>query len=139
MTDSEPIKRDLLLQDIRVYLPKPLRETQNLDGSLVLIGGDPGEVNVEVAENHVTVAVFAVVWEGPATPVDRPETIGQFNLKLLPAHQLLTSLHELIDSACAIRRSRYRKCEQCGETTPPEWMHDKKTCQRCATLRGVVY
>src|SRR4051812_12694982 len=42
MTDREPIDREFLLKQLRELLPGPVREETQLDGTLVMIGGDPG-------------------------------------------------------------------------------------------------
>ena len=140
MTDLTPIDQDTLFREIRAYLPTPMREEMQLDGSWVFVGGDPGEVVVRVRASKVTVAVFAVVWNGPHTPVVRPKTIGSLNWSRIPASRLTMSLHNLIESARELRLAKYGKCERCGETNPPEWMHDDKTCQSCAErYLGVVH
>lgn len=140
MTDLKPIERDVLHQEMRRVLPNPVQEEHQLDGSQVMIGGDPGEVVVRVFGSQVSVAVFAVVWEGPHSPVVHPKSIGSLNWERLPASRLLMNLHNLIDSARDLRRSTYRNCGRCGETNPPEWMHDEETCQSCAErYLGVVH
>jgi len=68
MAEAEPIDREFLLRDLRELLPAPVREEAQLDGSIVMIGSDPGEVIVRVGGNKVSVAVFSVRWEGPHTP-----------------------------------------------------------------------
>jgi len=140
MTDIEPLERNELLREIRAFLPFPVSEEMQLDGAEVFVGGDPGEVVVRVRKNRVSVCIYAVEWDGPHIPVTRSKGIGNVNWKRLPAHRLLMALRNLIDSAREIRRSRYGKCELCGETNPPEWMHDGKTCQSCAERHlGVVH
>jgi hypothetical protein len=140
MTDLNPLDEDTLLREIRAYLPTAVREEMQLDGSLVLVGGDPGEVVVRVRGSKVWVAVFAVVWNGPHTPVMRPKAIGSLNWRRLPASRLTRGLHNLIESARELRLAKYGKCERCGEKKPPEWMHDDNTCQSCAErYLGVVH
>ena len=140
MTNPEPLDQDLLMAEIRERLPEPIREETQLDGSLVMVGGDPGEVVVQVVGNKVSVSLFSVRWEGPHTPVVCPRRLASFNWKRLPASRLMMVLYEAIESAVELRRSRYRKCKRCGEAKPPEWMHDEKTCQSCAERHlGVVH
>lgn len=140
MTELNALDRNTLLQAIRTRLPKPVREESQHDGSLVLVGGDPGEVVVRVQGSKVAVAVFAVVWNGPHTPVVCPQSIGSLNWKRIPADWLTRDLHSLIESARELRRAKFGTCERCGKTTPPEWMHDDKTCQSCAERHlGVVH
>jgi hypothetical protein len=140
MTNLESIDRDGLLDEIKRLLPDPFREDAQLDGDVVLVGGDPGDVIVRVGRSKVSIAVYSVRWEGPHTPVVRPKQIATLNWKRLPASRTMMELHNLIESAVEIRRSKYGKCVRCGETNPPEWMHDENTCQSCAErYSGVVH
>jgi hypothetical protein len=140
MTDPKPIDREFLLRELRELLPGPVREETQLDGSIALIGGDPGEIIVRVNGKKLTVASFSVRWEGPHTPVVRPKHFATLSWKRVPTSTLLMTLHELVRGVCEVRKARYRRCERCGETKPPEWMHDEKTCQSCAERHlGVVH
>ncbi|ADB18095.1 hypothetical protein Psta_3432 [Pirellula staleyi DSM 6068] len=140
MTELNPLDAVALLREIRTHLPTPVREEMQLDGSLVFVGGDPGEVVVRVRGNKVSVAVFGVVWKGPHTPVVRPSLVGSLNWKRLPASRLTIGLHILLESARKLRLAKYRKCKRCSETRPPEWMHDDKTCQSCVErFLGIVH
>lgn len=121
-------------------MPAPVREERQIDGTMVLIGGDPGEVAVRVRGSQVSVGIFGIVWQGPHTPVVCPKSIGNLNWKRLPASRLLLSLRNLIESARELRRSTYGNCERCGETNPPEWLQDDKTRQECVERHlGVVH
>lgn len=132
--------RNCLLGEIRNLLPDPIRENEQLDGSLLVVGGDPGEVIVRISGGRVSIAVYSVQWEGPNTPVVRPQHLAALNWKRLPASTTMMTLHGLISAAVELRRANYRKCERCGETKPPEWMHGDTICQSCAEQHlGVVY
>ncbi len=135
--DLNPLDRDSLLKLIHATIPLPTREEDCADGSLVFVGGDPGEVVVRVAKGRITVSIFGIVGEGSQTPVVRPQALISLHWKRLPAARLKTILHEMIEAARQLRRAKYRKCERCGETKPPEWMHDTGGCQSCAQ-RGDV-
>lgn len=140
MTEFHPVDREHQLHEIQRVLPDPTRQETQMDGSLTFVGGDPGEVIVRVSESQVSVSVFSIRWDGPHTPVVCPKQLGKLNWKRLPASRLMMVLHDLIESAQEIRRAEYRKCERCGKTKPPEWMHDATTCQACAERDfGVVY
>jgi hypothetical protein len=140
MTDRKPIDRGFLLRELRELLAAPVREETQLDGSIVMVGGDPSEVIVRVGAGKVSVAVFSVRWEGPDTPVVRPNHFATLSWRRLPASTLMMTLHGLIRAAREDRTAKYRRCERCGEVNPPEWMHDEKTCQSCAEQHlGVVY
>ena len=140
MNNLEPIDREYLLQEIQEQLPDPVREETQLDGDVVLVGGDPGEVIVRISGSKVSIAVFSIRWDRPHTPTVRPKSLATLNWQRLPASTAMLTLHGLINAAVEIRRAKYRKCERCGETKPPEWMHAEQTCMSCATEHfGVVY
>ena len=136
-TGLQPLDRSSLLKQIHATMPLPTREEVSADGSIVYVGGDPGEVVVRVARSRITVSVFGIVWEGSQTPVVCPQPLMSLHWKRLPAARLKTILNEMIEAARQLRRAKYRRCERCGETKPPEWMHDAGGCQSCAQ-RGEV-
>ena len=126
------LERESLLDEIRSLLPDPVVDETQIDGDVVLVGGDPGEVIVRISGNKVSIGVFSIRLDGPHTPVVRPKQLATLKWKRLPASTTMMTLHGLINAAVELRRAKYRKCEKCGETKPPEWMHDKQTCQSCA-------
>jgi hypothetical protein len=132
MIESEPVNRECLLRELRELLVAPVCEEPQLDGSIVMVGGDPGEVIIRVRAHKVSIAVFSIRWEGPHTPLVRPKHIATLSWQRLPASTLMRTLQGLIRAACEVRTAQYRECERFGKTNPPEWMPDEKTCQRCA-------
>lgn len=135
-----PLDRSQLLQTIGEILGPAAKEETSLNGDLIFIAGDPAEVIVRLHGNKVSVAMFAVVWEQVHLPVTKPKTWATLNWKLIPAAQLTLCLQILIDSVRQVRLSKYRKCQFCGEMTPPEWQHNQKTCMSCAENNfGVVH
>lgn len=130
-TDLQPFDRRSLLKLIHATIPLPTREENCADGSLVFVGGDPGEVVVRVAGSRITISVFSIVFEGPHTPVVRTQPIMCLNWRVVPAVQLTSLLQDMIETARQLRRSQFRRCNKCGETKPPEWMHDDDACQGC--------
>jgi len=134
------LNRDSLLDEIRRLLPAPIRDDTQLDGDVVFVGGDPGEVIVRISSSKVSIAMYSVRWEAPHRPVVRPKQLATLNWKRLLAPTTMVTLHGLISAAVELRRAKYRKCEKCGETKPPEWMHGEEVCQSCAEQHlGVVY
>lgn len=129
--ELQPLDRSSLLKQIHATMPLPIREEVCADGSLVYVGGDPGEVVIRIAQDRITVSMFEIEWEGSHTPVVSPQPLMELHWKCLPAKLLTTFLHEMIEVAGKLRRSKYRKCERCGDTKPPEWMHDNGSCQSC--------
>lgn len=140
MAKREPIGRDDLLKELKELLGATIREEKQLDGTIVMVGGDPGEVIVRLCRSKVSIAIFRVCWEGPYTAVVRPIDFATLNWRRLPASTLLMSIHSLITTAREVRTATYRQCKRCRKTTPPEWMHDEKTCHSCAERHlGIVH
>lgn len=132
MLDREPIDRESLLREVKDLLGASIREETQLDGTIVMVGGDPGEVVARVSGSKVSIALFRVCWEGPYTPVMRPIHFATLNWRRLPASTLMMTLRGLVIAAREVRTAKYRRCERCGKMQPPEWMHDQTTCQSCA-------
>ena len=65
MIENEPMERESLLRELRELLAAPVHEETQLDGSIVMVGGDPGEVIVRVGAAKVSIAVFSVRWNAP--------------------------------------------------------------------------
>ncbi|MFO1041822.1 MAG: hypothetical protein U0941_08555 [Planctomycetaceae bacterium] len=129
--DMQPLDRRSLLKLIHATIPLPTREENCADGSLVFVGGDPGEVVIRVAGSRITISVFSIALEGPHTPVVHTQPIMSMNWRVIPAVQLTSLLQDMIETARQLRQSQFRKCVKCGETKPPEWMHDEDSCQGC--------
>ena len=132
--DMQPIDRESLLNLLHHTMQLPMRQEESADGTFVFVDGDPGEVVVRVARNRINVSVFAIVREPLHTPVVRPQPLMTLNWKVVPAARLRTILQEMIETARKLRRAKFRTCERCGETKPPEWMHDNESCQGCTAL-----
>lgn len=134
------LDREVLLGEVRRLIPAPIHEETQPDGGLQLIGGDPGEVVVRIIGGKISIALYAVRWEGPHTPSVRPQQLAVLSWRRLPAAATLTALDAIVRGVVELRRSGYRRCVKCGETNPPEWMHGDDICQSCAQRHlGVVY
>jgi hypothetical protein len=121
-----------LLVSLTHALPQPVEEETALDGSTVLVGGDPGEVVVRVTASSVTVFEFAVRWEGPRSPVTRPIAFGRIRWRRFDSVRALQVLTALILEARESRRAKYVACLSCERLTAPEQMYDGDLCQACA-------
>lgn len=140
MSSEEPIEKEYLLKSIEDMLPDPVAHENQLDGDVVMVGGDPGEVIVRISGNKVSVALYTVRWETPYTPVVRPKPLAALNWRSLPGSTTMTTLHELVSAAVQMRRADFQKCSRCGETKPSESMHEDQVCQACAQrYLGVTY
>ncbi len=106
------------------------------DGIHTFVGNEPDEVIVQIKGSKLAISVFSRRWDGPSSLVVHPIPIATLNWRRIPFDLLKTELTSLIETARKIRRSKFRKCLKCGDTKPPEWMHDEQTCQSCS---GAIY
>ena len=140
MSRTKTFEYEELLDFIARELGEPLQRQESLDGATVFVAGDPGEVIVRCRKSSVSVAVYAVRWRGPHTPIVVPREFAKLAWNRLPQGALVMTLHALIAAAREVRRSEFRKCRMCGDMNPPEWMHSKDICQGCAERHlGVVH
>ena len=58
LVNLEPIDRDGLLRKLRELLGASIREETHLDGTILMVGGDPGEIVVRVGRSKVSIALF---------------------------------------------------------------------------------
>lgn len=129
-----------LIAFIAAQLPAPVQQDFEDDGAVMFVGGEPGEVIVRLTGATVTVAEYAVRWDGPYTPVVQPVEIGVLNWETVSGDAAMRIVRTLIAAARETRQSKYSACQACAKSTPPEWMHDDEICQTCAEReRGVVH
>ena len=100
------------------------------------VGDEPDEVIVQIKGSKLAISVFSRLWDGPSSLVVHPIPIATLNWRRIPFELLQPELTSLIATARKIRRSKFRKCIKCGDSKPPEWMHDEQTCQSCS---GVIF
>ena len=128
-----------LIAFLTTHLPTPI-EQEEQDGVLVFTGGEPGEVVARLTNSSVIIEEYAVKWETPFKPVVHPRRVGTVHWRRLPETALMTVVGQLINGARDVRLSRYRSCQFCGKTNPPEWQHGDDVCQACAANQlGVVH
>jgi hypothetical protein len=129
-----------LIVSLAHELPQPVAQETGLDGTTVLVGGEPGEVVVRATRSSVAVHEFAVEWQSPHEAVNRPILVGTLRWRRLDGVHALAVLRGLIAAARESRRARYRSCRLCESLKPPESMHDEDVCQACAQRHlGVTY
>ena len=137
---GDRLEWEALLASIGAELPAPVEQETVRDGSVVLVGGQPGEVVVRVTRSLAIVSEYAVKWEGPHEAVVRPVALGAVRWRRMPEVHALPVLSSLIRAARESRRSRYRTCRMCEQSVPPESLHEDDLCQSCARRHlGVVY
>ena len=127
-----PERYEQLIAFLGSQLPAPVDQQESRGGALRFLAGEPPEVVVVLTDTAVIVSEFAGVWETPFTFVKKPRRVGLLKWRRLPESALWDALSALIKGAREARRSRFQVCQHCGETTPPEWLHDEHVCQSCA-------
>lgn len=130
--EPEPLAWEALVASLIHELPQPVKNETALDGAMVFVGGDPGEVVVRLTDDVLTVSEFAVEWPGPGTPATRPIELGRMLWQWMPEVEAMRVLLALIEAARASRRSKYRQCRMCEQVKPPESMTDDDICRTCA-------
>jgi hypothetical protein len=129
-----------LLTSVVHGLPQPVEQETVRDGSVVLVGGDPGEVIVRLTRSAVSVSEYAVEWQGPHNPVVCPIAFGTLHWRRMPEVHALAALQTLLRAARESRRGKYRACGYCEKNIPPEALYNDQVCQECAQQHlGIVY
>jgi hypothetical protein len=129
-----------LIAFLTTHLPAPVEQEQDASGNIVFTGGAPGEVVARLTETSVIVEEFAIRWETPSRPSVSPRRVGLVKWRRLPESAVMNVVGQLIKGARDMRLAKYRTCESCGKTNPPEWMHGDELCHGCAEAEwGVVH
>jgi hypothetical protein len=129
-----------MLAFVLAQLTAPVEQHSDDDGAMVMTGGEPAEAIVRLTESEVTVAEFAIAWRGPYTGSVEPIAIGTVHWTAISAEAAMRAVKALVSAAREARLSKFRGCGMCGQSTPPEWMHDDNVCQECAERDlGVVH
>jgi hypothetical protein len=138
MTGSE--RYEQLIAFLSTHLPQPVVQEEEQSGILVFTGGAPGEVIARLTQSSVIIEEYAIRWETPVSQVVHPRRVGIVNWRRLPETAVMAVVGQLIKGAREIRLSRYRVCQFCGRTNPPEWQHADAVCAGCAANElGVVH
>ena len=143
MTETNLLDYEQLKSLVRGMLPEPIDEQWQIDGSEVLIGGEPSQVVVRITRRTVSVYEFKVGWDGPHTPVRRDKKLATICWTRLNSSTVYLVLSPLIESTCEARKEGFQKCSICGELKPPEHLlgaTDEPVCHGCAQRdMGVVF
>jgi len=129
-----------LIAFLSTHLPTPVEQSDETNGIMVFRGGSPVEVVATLTHSSVIIDEYAVRWDTPTTPIDRPRRVGALNWRRLSESTLMNLVGQLIKGARETRRSRYKACRFCGRTNPPEWLYNDDVCQGCAEAEvGAVH
>lgn len=127
-----PAAYEEILALILAQLSEAVEQHEDDEGSVVITGGDPGEVVVHLSATQVIVAEYAVDWETPDEAVIDPIPTGGVNWTVVSSDGAMRCIKALITAAREARLAKFRTCTRCEERTPPEWMHSDELCQECA-------
>jgi hypothetical protein len=131
--------------ELTAALPRPVVR-QDLESQFVdlpeagawFASGEPSLALIAVAQNQVTIAEPEISWLTPYTPVLRARY--EVSRPLEPRKGLLAWLVRELERKSISRLSQFRRCSECDNTKPPEWMHDEELCQSCAAeSHDIVY
>jgi hypothetical protein len=120
-------------------LSRPISEV-SVDGAPIarwFAAGDPYLVLIGLADDVAHVGEPRVTWEGAHTPRLEARKLVEVGLH---GEGSADALGEAIRSTTSRRLATFRRCEECGEVTPPEWLHSPTLCDACAERHhGVVH
>lgn len=128
---ADRLQWESLLTSVLHELPQPVSQEAVRDGSLILLGGDPGEVVVRLTRTMAAVSEYGIEWDGPEEPVVRPILFGTIQWRRMPEVHALASINTLIRAARESRRAKYVVCRVCERALPPERLFDDETCDEC--------
>jgi hypothetical protein len=123
---------------ISTHLPEPVTQDHGPDGLIVFTGGDPGEVVVHLTESTVVVFEYCVRRDPLLAPRVAPRRIGAVRWRRAPNPEMIKAVAALIAAARESRLQKFRVCDNCELSKPPEHMHDERLCQACAAEQEAV-
>lgn len=143
MFDINYNDHDAILVGISKMMPEKVKKLLDqpcrIDGNQVFIG-DPAAVIVQIDDDWLTLCEFSIKWTGPHTREVLPIPLAKLNWKLMSINELRGIYSHIFSSILIKRREKYRTCEKCMETKPPEWMCGDKICDECAQkYHGIIH
>jgi hypothetical protein len=117
---------------ISTHLPEPVTQEQAIDGLISFTAGEPGQVVVHLTQSTIVVLEYAVRRETPLTSRLAPRRIGAVRWRRAPNPEMIKAVAALIAAARASRLEKFRVCDSCEVSKPPEWMLDERLCLSCA-------
>src|SRR3954451_5237173 len=122
-------------EDPTAPLTRLLGEAGFAPGPYGVWHGESGDLGAVPTAAGLFIGWVDVHWDGPATPVPFLRAVAH-----LPADDAQHRLQAMLEIARRCREKELRTCSTCGEPHVPGHMHDRTTCQGCASAHlGVVY
>jgi hypothetical protein len=125
--------------EVEALLPGPISKVSVDAGTSVrwFAAGDPYLVLIGLAEDVACVGEPRVTWEGAHTPRLEARNVVEFGVE---GGRRTDAIGEAIRSTTSGRLATFRRCGECGELTPPEWLHSPTLCDGCAERHhGVIH
>lgn len=117
-------------------LPSPVRRTEEEDGSLTFVAGDPPLVVVRLGRTRLRVAEVRRLSRRPGARVVHFRWVGHVRWRGWPGRLSVKVAEQLIAAAREARVATYGRCFVCNRRVPPEWMADADRCRRCTRNGG---
>ena len=122
---------DEWLAFVSTHLPDPVSREEAADGTVWFTGGQPPLVIVSVGSRTIAVFEYGVRLQPSQPPIGTPRLVGQVKWRRARNTEMTRAVGALIAAARESRLAKFRRCEQCDESVPPENMHDAQICRTC--------
>ena len=113
-------------------LPRPVRRTEQADGSLTFVAGDPPIVIARLTRSAIRVAQVRRLSRKAGARVVHYRWLGRVAWRGLPGRLSVRLVEHLVSVAREVRLAQYGRCFVCNRRLPREWMADEETCRRCS-------
>lgn len=128
----------LSVAELGAIVPRPIAEVSVDGGPLArwFAAGDSYLVLIGLAGDVTYVGEPCITWAGAHTPQLGVRDVVEVTV----GSGRSVDATEVIRSTTARRLAGFRRCEECGELKPPEWLHSPTLCDACAERHhGVVH
>jgi hypothetical protein len=127
------------LAELGELVPGPIEVATVIDAppALWFVAGDPYLVLIGLADDVAYVGEPCITWVGVHTPQLHARDVVEV---VVGSESSADTPAEVIRSTTARRIAGFRRCEECGKLTPPEWLHSPTLCDACAERHhGVIH
>jgi hypothetical protein len=139
MTEFDPLEFSQLVSILEDIVPHPISKENLPGGTIRMIGGEPGEVVIDLTDKTVTVSEFHLEQVSDRARVLQPNLLGTLHWTQVPTWSTRRILEELTATAANRNRAAWRDCIRCGTSTHPQNLTSSGVCTNCElTDEGVV-